>query len=276
MGPFFMDTMKTDIKDQVSAYYEGFTGETLTLAASLAYVTLLSVVPLVTVVFSTLSLFPVFAEWSEAVEQFIFSNFVPASGEVINDWIQKFRGQAGSLTAIGLVTLLITSLMLLTSIENALNKIWDVKEGRRFSQRLLVYWTLLTLTPILLVASLAFSSTILTSALLTRLLAEIDSAVYVVSILPFIFEWLTFSLLYFVLPNRDTHFSYAAIGALVTTILFEISKFGFAWYVNSFDSFTVIYGAFGVIPIFLIWIYISWLVILAGARYAAWQESVNR
>ena len=270
-----MLSMKKNITHEVSVFTKGFTGETLTLAASLAYVTLLSVVPLVTVVFSTLSLFPVFSDWSNTVEHFIFSNFVPASGEVINVWIQKFRSQAGSLTAIGLITLLVTSLMLLTSIENALNKIWDVKEGRRFNQRLLVYWTLLTLTPILLVASLAFSSNILTSALFTKLLEETDSAFYIISVLPFIFEWLAFSLLYFVLPNRDTHFSYAAIGALVTTVLFELSKIGFAWYVNSFDSFTVIYGAFGVIPIFLIWIYISWLVILAGARYAAWQELSN-
>ncbi len=254
-------------------FRHGFDGETLILSAALAYTTLLAVVPLITVVFSALSLFPVFQEWSTTVEAFVFDNFVPASGEVINTYIQQFRGQVGKLTLFGLVTLLLTSLMLLSTIENALNKIWRVATGRSPGQRLLVYWTLLTLGPILVVASLAVSSYLLATELMSGVVESASGTRMLFKALPFLFEFCSFVLLYYVVPNREIRLAHAAFGAVVAVILFEIAKVGFTWYVTDFNSFEVIYGALGVIPVFLIWIYISWLVILAGARYAARLET---
>ena len=175
------------------AVTRGVSGESLILSASLAYATLLAIVPLVTVMFSVLSMFPMFSDWALTVESFVFRNFVPASGEVINSWLAVFRSQAGGLTALGLITLLATSLMLLASIENALNTIWGVAAGRSLSQRLLVYWTLLTLAPILIVASLALSSYILASSLFSDVLSNAGRLHWIVSTLPFLFEWLAFT-----------------------------------------------------------------------------------
>lgn len=247
----------------------GFDGELLQLAAALSYTTLLAVVPLVTVVFSVLSLFPVFEQWSHVAERFIFENFVPTSGKIVSDYLQQFSAKAGRLTAIGLVTLLVTALLLLATIENALNTIWGVRAGRSPGQRVMVYWTLLTLGPIMIVASLAISSFLISRALLGVDSASAPAMDYVVPALPFVLELSSFVMMYYLVPNCRTRFLHAMIGAAIAATLFEFAKIGFTWYVSEFNSYEVIYGALGVIPIFLIWIYISWLVILIGARYAA-------
>ncbi len=246
----------------------GFRPELLTLAASLAYTTLLALVPLATVVFSTLSLFPVFDQWAGVVETFIFQNFVAASGEVVYQHLQDFSAQAGKLTMIGLVMLLITSLMLLANIENAFNRIWGVSSGRSAGQRLMVYWTMLTLGPIMIVASLALSSLLFARAF-SGAVAELVSDSTFIPLLPFLLELAAFVVMYYFVPNRSTRFRYILAGALIAAVLFEFAKTGFRWYVTEFDSFEVIFGALGVIPIFLVWLYISWLVVLIGASYAA-------
>ena len=247
----------------------GIDAELLQSAAALAYTTLLALVPLVTVVFSTLSLFPVFEQWVEVAEIFIFDNFVPASGAVVHQYLEGFSAKVGSLTAIGLVSLLLTALLLLATIENAMNSIWGVKGGRRTAQRIMVYWTLLTLAPLMIIASLAISSFLITSALQDRYGGTYGVLEMVVPVLPFLLEVVAFVMLYYLVPNYRTRFVHALIGAVIAAVLFELAKIGFTWYLSTFDAFEVIYGALGVIPIFLIWIYISWLVILIGARYAA-------
>ncbi|GJL82864.1 MAG: UPF0761 membrane protein [marine bacterium B5-7] len=253
-----------------------FGGDIFQLSASLAYTTLIALVPLITVVFSTLSLFPVFDEWTELIEQFIFQNFVPASGQVVSDYLQEFSSQAGQLTAIGLVVLLLTAVLLLATIEDAMNRIWKVHRGRSTGQRLMIYWTLVTLGPILIVASLAFSSSLLTNAFLNTSIESTSWALnYLIPPLPFLLEVATFVVLYYLVPNCRTRFVNALIGAVIAAILFEIAKIGFSLYVSEFNSYEVIYGTLGVIPIFLVWIYISWLVILIGAHYAARLEAAK-
>lgn len=247
----------------------GIDADLLQSAASLAYTTLLALVPLATVVFSTLSLFPVFEEWVGIAESFIFANFVPSAGAVVHEYLEGFSSKVGGLTAIGLISLLLTALLLLATIENALNSIWGVKAGRRTAQRIMVYWTLLTLGPLMIIASLAITSFLISSALQETNGGASGGLEYVVPVLPFLLEVVAFVMLYYLVPNYRTRFSHALIGALIAAVLFEVAKIGFTWYLSTFDSFEVIYGALGVIPIFLIWIYISWLVILIGARYAA-------
>lgn len=247
----------------------GLDGELLQLAAALAYSTLLAVVPLVAVIFSVLSMFPVFEEWTLTAETFIFQNFVPASGEVVSEHLQSFSSQVGKLTAIGLVTLLATALLLLATIENALNRTWGVEAGRSTGYRIMIYWTLLTLGPIMIIASLTISSYLISTALLNGGARATSGLDLLIPVLPFLLELSAFVVMYYLVPNYRTRFVNALVGALVAAVLFEIAKIGFTWYVSEFNSFEVIYGALGAIPIFLIWIYISWLVILVGARYAA-------
>ena len=266
----------TPVMRILSWLQHGLDGEVLRLAATLAYATLLAVVPLVTVMFAVLSLFPVFGQWTQLAESFIFAHFVPAAGEVISDYLQQFSAQAGRLTVIGLLTLLVTALLLLATIENALNRIWGVSQGRSAAQRILVYWTLLTLGPIMVVGSLAFSSYLVSSALLGIDRVDNGSRDLLVTMLPALLEFLTFLLIYHVVPNCVTKLVHSIVGALIATVLFETAKVGFTWYVSEFNSFEIVYGAFGVIPIFLVWIYISWLVILIGAGYAARLDAVER
>ncbi len=261
--------MRHSVSSILSWLRLGLDAELLQLAASLAYSTLLAVVPLVTVIFSVLSMFPVFEGWTMTAETFIFENFVPASGEVISEYLQSFSAQVGKLTAIGLVTLLATALLLLATIENALNRTWGVEAGRSTGHRIMIYWTLLTLGPIMIIASLTISSYLISTALFNSGPPAASGFDLLIPVLPFLLELSAFIVMYYLVPNYRTRFVNALVGALIAAVLFEIAKIGFTWYVSEFNSYEVIYGALGVIPIFLIWIYISWLVILIGARYAA-------
>jgi membrane protein len=268
--------MRQKTKSIFSWIGHGIDGELMQLAASLAYTTLLSLVPLFTVVLSILSAFPVFEQWTLTLEHFIFANFVPASGELVSSYLRDFSNQAGRLTAIGLATLLVTALLLLSNIENALNRIWGVRAGRSAGQRILVYWALLSLGPIMIVASLTITSYLISNSLTDSIPIGGSVVEKLVSALPFVLELASFSGMYYLVPNHPTRFLHSLVGALIATVLFEGAKIGFTWYLTRFNSFEVIYGALGVIPIFLIWIYISWLVILIGARYAASLDVVAK
>ena len=241
----------------------------LRIAASLAFATLLALVPLFTVVFTMLSLFPVFAEWGVVLESYIYENFVPAAGDVVQENVQQFLGQTGKLTAFGLLFLMLSALMLLSTIEDAFNDIWQLQQGRRFLQRLLVYWAVLTLGPILIASSLSISSYIVALSIDNEILGFGSLSSIVLQFLPFLLEILAFVLLYVAVPNCTVRLSHALLGGLVGTVLFELAKLAFTTYVTGFDTYNVIYGALASIPLFLIWIYVSWIVVLYGAELVA-------
>ncbi len=234
-----------------------------TNASALAFATLLAVVPLAAVVFSSLSMFPVFEQWAAAVEEFVYQNFVPAAGAVVREHLQRFAGQTGRLTVFGLVFLLLSALMLLYTIEDTFNRIWRIHRGRALIQRVLAYWAVLTLGPLLMGASLSLSSYLISLAVASEARSRF------LEMLPFVFEVLAFVLLYTVVPNCVVRLRHAAVGGAVAAVLFEFSKRGFALFVLNFSSYEVVYGALATIPIFLIWIYLSWLLILFGAEVTA-------
>ena len=165
-------------------------------AASLSYTTLLALVPFATVVFSVLSLFPVSEYWSNTMEKFLFDNFVPAAGETVRGYIHEFSTQAGKLTAVGLVFLLFSSLSLLATIEDSFNDIWKVTKGRKWFQRLLIYWALLTLGPVLIAVSLSMSSALLSTTFLSDqgLIASFTETL--LRYLPILLELCAFMLFY--------------------------------------------------------------------------------
>ena len=248
-----------------------------TNAASLSFTTLLALVPLVAVVFSSLSAFPVFEEWAAGLEDFVYKNFVPAAGEVVREYLNNFRAQAGKLTAVGLVLLswaagsavglvflIISALMLLFTIDETFHSIFRVQRRRSLIQRIVAYWAVLTLGPLLIGASLS-----LTSYLISLAASEQSTQSAILQWLPFIFEVMAFMLLYMVVPNRAVPVRSALVGAVLGAVFFETAKYGFALFVVNFKSYEVIYGALATIPIFLIWIYVSWLVILIGAVVVA-------
>jgi membrane protein len=238
-------------------------------ASALSFSTVLALVPLLAVVFSALSLFPIFEIWSSAIQAFVYENFVPQLGEQIRSYIEEFSANTGQLTIWGLVFLLITALTLLATIEDAFNDIWKVKKGRSLGHRILVYWTMLTLGPILIALSLSLSSYMW--SLTTFSEREVVNSVKgtLLAYLPFVLEVVAFVLFYFSVPNCTVRFRNALIGGTVAALLFELAKYGFGQYLSQVKSYQLIYGALAILPVFLIWIYLSWLVVLIGAYITA-------
>ncbi len=264
--------IKTKTSEVWTSFKKGlrriFTENTMHMAAALSYTSLLALVPLVVVMLSTFSLFPVFADWSEQLQQFIYNNMVPVAGDAIKNNIDAFAGQAGKLTAFGLVFLALTALMMLSTIEDSLNKIWRVHRGRMLGHRVVVYWTMLTLGPLLLGAGLSLTSYLVASKAFEFI--NIDGmATTALSALPFIFETTAFVLSYVLMPNCKVRLAHAIPGGLVASVFFQLAKKGFALYVTKFDTYEVIYGTLATLPIFLIWIFVSWVVFLLGAQVAA-------
>ena len=234
--------------------HDGMTTE----AGNLAFVSLLALVPLVAVVFSLFAAFPVFADISVQLKHFIFNNFVPAAGNVVQDYLDQFVANVNKMTVVGAVGLIVTALLLMHSIDSALNAIWRSQKKRPLVFSFAVYWMILTLGPLLAGASLAISTWLLSLKWVTvsGVTGLIDQTL---RIFPLLFSWLAFWLLYSLV--RD-----ALIGALVAGLLFELGKKAFALYITTFPSYQLIYGVLAVIPILFLWVYWTWCIVLLGAE----------
>lgn len=232
-------------------------------AAALTYAALLALVPLMTISLAILSAFPAFASLRDMAEDFVFQTLVPQVGSVVLNHLQAFATNTGQLTAVGVVGLVITALLLLATIEAAFNNIWRVREDRPLLIRLLSFWAVLTLTPLLFAAGLS-----LTIELVDRTGARPTLATFI-GLLPLAFEFVGFLLIYQIIPNRDVRWADSAVGALVAAVLFELSKTIFAAYLTAFPIYQTIYGAVSTIPIFLVWVYVAWSIVLLGAVVAA-------
>jgi membrane protein len=244
------------------------------VAGALSFTTVLAIVPLTAVMLAVLSLAPGFSAWMNVIQDFIYSNFVPASGEVVQKYLTQFAGKAGRLTAVGLLFLMITAIMLMATIEQAFNDIWRTANTRKLLYRFLVYWALLTLGPILVAGSLTLTSKFFTLPFLGR--AEVTFLRDVLDVvLPLAFEFGAVVLLYTVVPNVPVLWRNALAGGLFAAMLLETAKYLFAASMKTFTSYQIIYGAIAALPIFLVWIYISWVIILLGAIVTAtlndWQ-----
>jgi membrane protein len=238
-------------------------------AGALAYATLFALVPLAAVVFGIVSLFPFYETWIDTLSTFVFANFVPRAAETVADFLRESATNARGLPGLGAITLLVTALLTLASIEDTFNRIWRVTTPRRALSRVLIYWSALTLLPLLTVASLAISSYVASMPLLsTSDDPEGGVSHALLRLLPLLLEFATFSLAYRFIPNRTVAARHAMLGGLLATVLFEMAKSGFAYYLGR-ANYQQLYGAVAVIPIFLIWIYVSWMVVLLGASIAA-------
>jgi membrane protein len=242
----------------------------LQIASTLTFTTLLALVPLVAITLALMAAFPVFSGLGEQIHAFLLANMLPEkAGKVITGYIDEFSGRAGRLTALGTAVLAVAAFMMMFTIEAAFNSIWRVSRPRPLAQRILIYWATLTLGPVLIGASLSMTSYIVGASL--GLSGQIPSAGSAVLGLvpPYVLTCAAFTLLYYIVPNRAVRPRHALIGGLVAALAFEIMKRSFALYIAQFPTYTFVYGAFAVIPIFLLWIYLSWVVIVIGALIAA-------
>ena len=241
----------------------------LRVAGELSYTTLLSLVPLLAVGLAMLSAFPVFAGMRNDIQAFVFFNFVPAAGDVVQKQFSSFLDNAGKLTIFGIIALGVTALLLLNTIEAAFNAIWREKRARPIIIRFLTYWAILTLGPLLIGSSIALSSYIFTLTKLVGIEAFTGPLGDLLRFLPFVLLTLGLMALYVIMPARPARWRPALAGAVVAALLFEVLKRLFALYVTKFPSYEAIYGALAALPLFLIWMYLAWALVLFGAEVAA-------
>ena len=234
-------------------------------AAALTYTTLLSLVPLMTVTLAVFSAFPVADRVFEVVQDFVFNNFVPASGEMLQEHLAEFSAKASRLTGLGAVSLLVVALLMMANIDRALNAIWEVRRRRGFATQFMVYWAVLSLGPILIGASVLVTSYIVSLPILSEA-ASTGFGRSLLGLTPVAASALAFTMVYLVVPNRRVRLAHGLIGGVVAAILFEVAKRGFGLYITQFPTYQAIYGALASIPIFLVWLYLSWIVVLLGAE----------
>jgi membrane protein len=249
------------------------------IASSLTFTTLLALVPIITVALTVVSAFPVFESWIHHLQRFLMNNIVPESVSSITTYAAQFSENATQLTAVGIAFVALTALMLMVTIDTAFNHIWRASRPRNLLQRILVYWMVLTVGPLFVGASLS-----LTSYMIRLSLGLIDNPPGL-GLLMFRFTSLALTavalaLLYWMVPNRPVLKRDALIGGLSAGVCLEAMKQGFSFYVAHFASYELVYGAFAAIPVFLMWIYLSWLIVIGGAVLAAllpeWRERAGQ
>ena len=237
-------------------------------AASLTYATLLSLVPLMTVSLAIFSAFPVSDKVELAVQNFVFDNFMPTSGEVLQEYLQQFSAKASRLTGTGFAFLIVVALLLMANIDKALNIIWRVKRKRRFVSKFVVYWSILSLGPLLIGVSMVVTSYLVSIPIFSDAAETLSVLDRLLKLTPILASAVAFTLLYAVVPNRRVPIRQALYGGLFAALLFELAKRGFAFYLTHFPTYEAIYGALAAFPIFLVWVYLSWIVTLLGAEFS--------
>jgi membrane protein len=244
-------------------------------AGYLAYVTLMSLVPLMVVMVSVMTAFPIFADIKEMIENFVYHNFLPASGDTVKEHFTGFVDNASKMSAVAISFLFLFALLLISAIDRTLNLLWRVTTKRRMVTAFSMYWMILTLGPVLVGSSIAVTSYIFS------LVSLGDYDVFgltnvLLRSLPLLASISAFLILYLVVPNKVVPVKFALSGAILAAILFEVAKKGFALYVSQLDSYQAIYGALAGIPILFLWIYLSWLVVLFGALFTVCLEDFTR
>lgn len=232
-------------------------------AAALTYMTLFAVVPFLTVTYAVFSLIPAFDGLDNQLQALIITNLLPDAGREVLNHLADLSRQARSLTGFGIAFLGVTAFLMLKSIEHAFNAIWKVPQHRSGLNGFLVYWAVLSLGPLLIGAGLVISTYLLSLSLLQNQLGmQITPLLHAV---PLVLSIIVFTLLFFAVPNCKVPWRQAFAGGVITAIAFELAKKLFTLLI-SYSSYQVVYGAFAAIPLFLLWIYCCWLLVLSGAH----------
>ncbi|TAM29050.1 MAG: YihY family inner membrane protein [Paraburkholderia sp.] len=237
------------------------------VAGSLTFTTMLALVPLATVAFALLTAFPIFGSFHNSLQGFLADHLMPAQiNSQIFKYLNQFESKAKGLTTMGMIVLFVTSVMTMMTVESAFNLIWRVRKARPFAQRVLVYWAVITLGPILIGASLSISSYLFTRSLAIASEQHVSGLFYwTLAGIALPLEALAFTILYVYLPNCYVQWRDAVVGGIAAAIAFECAKRGFGLYVRRIPTYTAVYGAFAFAPMFLLWVYLSWFITLAGA-----------
>lgn len=238
----------------------------LQIASALTYTSLLSLVPLLAVSLVILSGFGAFDEMRWQVQDTLLDFVLPDTADQVSKYILQFMENAQKLTAPGVIALGVTAIMMLSTIEGTFNRIWRATAKRPWPLRILAFWAVLTLGPILLGMSISVSAVFQGYSDQLKVGWLVRETRFV---LPFVLQFGAFSALYLAIPAAPVRFSHALVGGLVAAILFQILKLGFGYFVASAENYRTVYGALAAIPIFLLWLYSFWTLLLIGAHIAA-------
>lgn len=234
-------------------------------AAALTYMSLFALVPLLTVMYSILSAVPAFQEVGLQIQALVFDNFVPATGQEVQQYLAHFSDQARKLTGIGVVFLGVTAILMLKNIEKTFNSIWHTREHRSGLSSFLLYWAILSLGPLFIGLALAISTYLVSLKVMFDQVDVIGIGAQLLRVIPYLLTSAAFTLVFAAVPNCKVPLKHALIGGLLTALVFEFAKQLFTLIVAN-TSYQTIYGTFATVPMFLMWIYLSWLIVLAGAE----------
>jgi membrane protein len=244
-------------------------------ASSLTFTTLIALVPLVTVALALFSAFPMFAQFEIALQKYFLQSLVPETiAKPVLLALTQFAAKANRLGTVGLVVLVVTAIALMLTIDRALNAIWRVRKPRPIAQRVLVYWAAATLGPLLLGVSLSLTSYVISAS--KGLVAATPGGLgLLLNTIEFVVLAAAMAGLFHYVPNTQVRWRHALAGGVFVSIGFELAKRALAWYVKQVPTFSVVYGAFATVPIFLVWIYLGWVIVLLGAVIAAYAPSLQ-
>lgn len=239
------------------------------VAGSLTFTVVLALVPVLTIAFAIFTAFPLFATFRDALDAYLIQNLMPQGvANTILDYLNQFAAKSARLSAMGGVVLIITAVAMMSTIDRVFNQIWRVKTRRPFLQRILVYWAIITLGPLLLGVSFSVTGYLFGTAHgVVRQVPLLGAMFY--TLLSLLLTTGAFTLLYVTLPNRPIDWRDALWGGLLAGVALELAKRAFALYITRFPTYTIIYGAVAAVPIFLVWIYLFWIITLFGALLTA-------
>jgi membrane protein len=239
------------------------------VAASLAYTTILALVPMFSIATILVSKLSAFIKVRVAIQEWIAITLIPGGlADKISVYLINFSSHTKGLTTFGVVGLLVTAFLSLMTIEKSFNQVWQVQKQRPISRRFIIYLSVTILGPVLLSFSI-YTSTLLMNASRSVNLGFNHQLYLVDWLIPFLLTMLPFTLLYKFGPSAQVNWKDALTGSLMAAIVFETAKYGFTLFVSTVPVYKTLYGAFAIGPLFLVWIYLTWWVTLAGAVLTA-------
>lgn len=237
-------------------------------AASLAFTTLLGLVPLFTVAFAYVSRFPLFDRFEQALEAFLLRFFLPTSGIAIHRYLDEFVAKSAELRGISIAFVVVTAVLLVAQVESEINTIWGLREPRSLARRVFVYALGFTAGPVLIGAAVYFANWAIEQSIAATSLGS-DAVTLLRQPLALVVDAAAFTFIYAFVPARRVPLRLALVGGVLAALAFELAKRGFTFYFAHVRTYQLVYGALAALPLFLIWIYLSWVIVLVGAAITA-------
>ena len=276
LDDFMRDALSFPWKNTAWTLRERFKEDHLGLtASSLTFTTIISIVPLFTVALAIFSVFPMFAKMQTSLQQLLVDSLIPDNiARQVLSYLGQFASKASKIGWAGALAFLVSALMLILTIDGKLNDIWRVRKTRHLARRVIVYWTLLTLGPLLLALSLSISSYVM-SASKGWVSVMPGSLSAILNIVQFLLLACSMAAMYRFVPNTLVRWTHALLGGVFVALGIELAKRALSWYLAQVPTYSAVYGAFATVPILLIWIYVAWVIVLLGAVISAYWPSLK-